>query len=81
MNVGMPILISEYTGTKEIIKNVQDDLIIRLSSDELAQKISWYFNLPLTDKLIISEKLIFCSQNWTEEKAILLYKLTFDEIL
>lgn len=81
MAIGMPILISEYTGTKEIIKNVHDNLVIHLSSDVIAEKILWYLSLTLTEKQLISEKLILCAKDWTEERSIQHYKLTFDEIL
>ncbi len=81
MNAGLPVVISEYTGTKEIIKNIQDNLVIPLSSEGLARKIVWYFNLPMSEKQLISEKLLFCSEGWTEEKAIKLYRSTFEEII
>ena len=80
MHAGVPVIISNYTGTKQILKEVSANLIVNLSSDELAEKINWFFSLPLTEKRELSLKLKQVALNFTEANAITLYRKTFSEI-
>ena len=54
MLCGLPAIVSEWTGTKEIVKEVDKKLIIELSPKELANKIIWYFSLNNTKKTKLS---------------------------
>ncbi|MFO0321510.1 MAG: glycosyltransferase [Bacteroidota bacterium] len=80
MHAGVPVIISNYTGTKQILNQVNSNLIVNLSQDELAEKIIWYFNLPIEEKMELSSKLKEISIYYTEENAIKLYKETFNKI-
>ena len=53
---GLPAIVSEWTGTKEIVNKIDNRLIIELNPKELANKIIWYFSLNNAKKTKLSIK-------------------------
>ena len=53
---GLPAIVSEWTGTKEVVSKVDRKLIIELNPKELANKIIWYFSLNNAKKTELSIK-------------------------
>jgi glycosyltransferase involved in cell wall biosynthesis len=53
---GLPAIVSEWTGTKEVVNRVDKKLIIELNPKELANKIIWYFSLNNAEKIKLSIK-------------------------
>jgi len=51
---GLPAIVSEWTGTKEVVNKVDKKLIIELNPKELANKIIWYFSLNNAKKTKLS---------------------------
>jgi len=51
---GLPAIVSEWTGTKEVVNEVDKKLIIELNPKELANKIIWYFSLNNAKKTKLS---------------------------
>jgi len=51
---GLPAIVSEWTGTKEVVNEVDKKLIIVLNPKELANKIIWYFRLNNAKKTKLS---------------------------
>ena len=51
---GLPAIVSEWTGTKEIVNKIDNRLIIELNPKELANKIIWYFSLNNAKKTKLS---------------------------
>jgi glycosyltransferase involved in cell wall biosynthesis len=78
MHAGLPVIVSNYTGTKEIIKKTEENLIAQLTTDSLVEKIRWYFDLSLAQKNELSEKLKHVSLFYTEENARKHYKELFE---
>jgi glycosyltransferase involved in cell wall biosynthesis len=54
---GLPALVSEWTGSKEIICNVDKHLIVPLNKSAITNGISWYFELNHREKITLSNKL------------------------
>lgn len=79
MHAGVPIIVSEYTGTKQIVKEVNPDLVISLSAEQLAKKIEWFFGLSLNEKKELSAKVKKASEKYTEANAREHYRKTFGE--
>jgi len=42
---GLPAIVSEWTGAKEVVSKVNDNLVARLNPQDVAKKILWYFRL------------------------------------
>jgi len=51
---GLPAIVSEWTGTKEVVSKVDKKLIVELNPKELANKIIWYFSLNNAKKTKLS---------------------------
>jgi len=51
---GLPAIVSEWTGTKEVVGKVNDNLVARLNPQDVAKKILWYFNLGYKTKAKLS---------------------------
>lgn len=54
---GLPVIVSDTTGTKEIVEGINKKLVIRLNNNELADRLLWYFNLTDKEKLMLSRKV------------------------
>lgn len=78
---GIPSIVSEWTGAKEAVKLVSNDLITPLDKNAVAERILWYFNLPDAEKQKLSERGRSVAENYTEEKAIECYRNTFKQII
>jgi glycosyltransferase involved in cell wall biosynthesis len=66
---GLPSIVSNVTGTKEIISRISDDFIVPLDSVKISEKIIWFLNLSLDIKQEYSRKMKEIMTNYTEEKA------------
>jgi len=53
---GIPSIVSEYTGAKEVVRELREDFVLPLDSKRVAEKIIEYFNLPKDEKIILSLK-------------------------
>lgn len=56
MVAGLPVLISEWTGTREIIEKVDRNLIVETDPEKIADRIIWFFSLPAQKRKEIGEK-------------------------
>lgn len=69
MNSGVPVIVSEWTGTKEIVTKVEKKFITPLDAEKIAQVINWYFDLDATEKQNYSHLFRKMSASYTEESA------------
>ena len=77
---GLIPIVSEWTGSKEIIKITSEELIVPLDKEVIANKIIWFMNLPVSEKEELSKKIRESITNFTEKNALIHYQNTFDEI-
>ncbi len=56
MLVGIPTIVSEYTGTKAVVREADKGFVMELNGRKVAEKIIWYFGLPEGQKRKISGK-------------------------
>ncbi len=80
MSYGIPPLISEWTGTKEVVEKVSKELISPLDAKIIANKINWFFGLTDTEKKKLSQKCMEIGQLYTEENAIQYFKKQFNQL-
>lgn len=62
MSLGLPAIISEYTGTKAVAEVVDNRMIVPLDSTQLCDRLVWYFSLKPAIKLSMSNKAIKASK-------------------
>jgi glycosyltransferase involved in cell wall biosynthesis len=66
---GIPTIVSNETGTKEIIEKIDSSFVVPLSANIIAQKITDYAQTTLDIKQKLSQKNKEISQLYTEQKA------------
>ncbi|MCF6296766.1 MAG: glycosyltransferase family 4 protein [Flavobacteriaceae bacterium] len=67
---GVPAIVSKFTGTKEIISKINNELIVGLSKGEIINKLSWYFSLSKEEKKELSIKCRKAALTYTDSSAI-----------
>ena len=67
---GVPTIVSNLTGTKEIIEKISSDLLVDLSYKSISDKLEWYFNLPINDKRLLSKKSRETALSYTQPLAL-----------
>lgn len=77
---GLPAIVSEWTGAKEVVSQVDDRLVARLDAEEIAKKILWYMNLKQEEKSILSLKGASIASHYTEKNATIFYQTTLTKI-
>lgn len=82
IRAGVPVLLSEHTGTKEVVCKIDERLVVPMDAVSAAKGIEWYFDLPLEAKKNLSE--IGCSvmeSYYTAERGIAEFKDAVNKIL
>ncbi len=69
MAAGLPTIVSELTGTKEICRKIHPNLVSPLEIDAIIASIEWYIDLPITEKIEIGKNAKKQSSFYTEEKS------------
>lgn len=77
MAAGVTPIVSEWTGSKEAVSKVSEELIVPLNVEEITKKINWYLHLSLDEKKKLSEKCRKVSNQYTEPLAIENFKTIF----
>lgn len=71
MAAGVVPLVSESTGAMEAVVQVDPGLVTTSEVEDIAQKMIWYFSLPLAGKKVLSDKCKeVIASNYKEEDAI-----------
>jgi glycosyltransferase involved in cell wall biosynthesis len=78
MATGIPALVSEWTGAKEVVEQVDSRFIVPLDSSLIAERITWYFNLPFSERALLSKKNRQVAVNYTEENSVTDFKKVFE---
>lgn len=79
MAAGIPVLVSEWTGSKQIVAEVSTDLITSFKIDDIVFSIQKYLALPLHTKQLMSEKCRKVSLKYSEEYAINQFQKYFNK--
>jgi len=74
---GIPTIVSEYTGAKEIVPK---EFISSLNKKEIIEKIVNYMNLDLGKKKEISKEIRKPSKKFTEKESIRIFKNAIGEL-
>lgn len=76
---GIPTLVSEWTGSKELVEKISINLISSLNPIEAVEKIKSYYNLDIKKKKNMSDKCKKISLEYTEDKSVKLFQTIFYE--
>lgn len=80
MVAGLPTLVSEYTGTKQIVEKVDTNFICKLEVDDIVKSVLWYFSKENSKRIEQAQKFREAVSFYTESNAKAAYMATFNEI-
>ena len=81
MLAGIPTLVSEYTGAKEVLEKVDKDFISPLNKNLISKRIINYFNLNLKKKKTLSKKSRITARKFDEKEMLRSFKEKFQVLL
>jgi glycosyltransferase involved in cell wall biosynthesis len=82
MAAGVPAMVSEWTGAREVVAQVDPRLVVPLDAGAIAERILWYFSLPVTERRWLGERSRqVVLKQYTEERAIRVFRVTIRQIL
>lgn len=81
MSAGIPVIMSNVTGTQDIVSAVDSSFVLPLDENLLRDKISSYFQLEIDQKKSLSDRFRKAAEPFTEENAVAHYKRTFSSVL
>ena len=80
MMAGIPTVVSEWTGTKEVVEKIDIRFIVPNDPEVIASRMLWYFGLSIEERLEISAKCRLTASAYTQENAVKHYQDTFEHI-
>lgn len=80
MAAGVIPIVSEWTGSKEVVQKVSENLITSLNIDDITARVNWYFNLEEKKKAELSAKCKSVACFYSETNAINNFKKIFKDI-
>jgi glycosyltransferase involved in cell wall biosynthesis len=81
MSAGLIPLISEWTGSKEVISKVDSSLVVPIDTFIITNKLIELTKLPIVKRKNLSNKMKLESKRFTEDFALEHYQHTFNEII
>lgn len=78
---GLPALVSEWTGAREAVEQVDPRLVVPCAAESAAERILWYFSLPLARKRELSARSRDVAGQYTEERALRSFVEVYREML
>ena len=81
MAAGLIPIISEWTGTKEIVRMVDERLILPLDKSTVVNRLKWFFELSSEKREELSIKSRNVISSYTEENAIRLFNRGLESII
>lgn len=81
MAAGVPALVSEKTGAKSLVYQMDPNFVVPLDKSEIKSQLNFYLNLSIAERKLLSVKARNASNQFSEEDAILNFKLKFHKAL
>ena len=81
MAAGLPTIVSEWTGTREIVAQVNDQMIVPLDKEKIAEAIREYNHLNINEKEALSSKSKQVGSSYAQEEANTRFITTVEKIM
>lgn len=81
MRAGLPTMVSELTGTKEVVQKIEERLVVPMDAHSASERIEWYFNLSSDERKAISAKGRQVMLGYTEEQGLEEFRDAIDSVL
>lgn len=79
--LGIPTIVTNITGTSEIIQKINSDWVAPVELDELEKRIQCFFRLPTDEKVLLSAKAKNIMHNYKHKNALISFKNSFFKIM
>lgn len=77
---GIPTIISDKTGAKNVVKNIDPTMVVPLNKLKIKKAIENYFSYSLSKKKKISRKGRDVAKNFTEKKQLNNFKIQYNNL-
>ena len=81
MLAGVPTIVSNYTGAKQVVTKVNKKLVVPLSKEIVSKKVVDYFNLNSKKKRALSKKRRKIATKFNENEMLKSFKKQFSEFI
>ena len=81
LTAGLPVIVSEYTGSKEFVNKINPKFVLPLDYNKVAKEIVDYFNLSYAEKLRLSKKARAIGRKVNEKSSRILFKKYIEKFL
>jgi len=81
MLAGVPSIVSEWTGAREVVEQVDRQLVVPTDPAAAADRIRWYLGLPTPEKQRLSERSREVAATYTEERATQVFRDAISQIM
>lgn len=81
MLAGIPTMVSDYTGAKDIVEKAGKDLVVSLDKGRISKRIENYFNSDLKEKEKTSKECRNIAGKYNEKDMLNNFKKKFDKLI
>lgn len=77
LRAGLPAIVTENTGTKEVVENLGKEFVRKVDAEDIAEGIMKYFDLPTAKKEELSKKSKSLSEPFNKQEMCKRFKEEF----
>jgi glycosyltransferase involved in cell wall biosynthesis len=77
---GLPTIVSNWTGSKEVVAKVDKNLIFELDVISICEKVNWYYTLSIEERIIIGRRGREIVSSYSYSNSINEFKSKFQEL-
>jgi len=81
MRAGIPVIVSEFTGSKEFVEKLDKDFVVPLTKEIILRKINNYFKLDIKSKKNLSKRAKRATDDLNEMNQLKEFKNEFNQLL
>jgi len=81
LRAGLPTIVTEKTGTKEVVENLGKEFIRKVDAEDIAEGILHYFDLSDSEKRKLSLKAKRISEKFNKERMCEMFRKEFNSLL
>jgi glycosyltransferase involved in cell wall biosynthesis len=81
MLAGLPAIVSDETGTKEIVEKVDADYVVPLEPGKIAERILAHFGLSDRKKAALSKKFRDATKPFNEKEQVGLFRKRYNGLI
>ena len=81
MIAGLPSMVSEWTGSKDVVEKINPDFVLPLDEKRIAKKILEYFHYPLEKKETLSQQFRMMGNEYSEGKRSAAFQTSLMDLI